>query len=203
MHRGAHRRPIFAATAILLLAGCARRPSKEIDQAKQRLAEAQTAQAPIYAPSSFEEARRTLGEAEELAKKHKYEDARIVALESAAHSRSSVTLSAENRRKMLDALRLNLETTEGRLSDAEQEIAMAESQHVDSRQIEMFRRDVVDARAKLAAARKLHAAGNLPDGRKASNDARDAADAALHEIRYAIAENPITHPAPKKKHRRP
>jgi hypothetical protein len=203
MHSGSYRRPILAAAAIFALAGCSRRPSKELDQAKQRLAEAQTAQAPVYAPSSFEEARKTLREAEDLAKKHKYEDARIVALESAAHSRSAVELSSENRRKMLDALRLNLDATERLLSDAEQETAMAEAQHLDSKQIEMFRRDVVDARAKLAVAKTLHAAGDLPGGRKASNDARDAADATLHEIRYAIAQNPIMHPAPKKKRRRP
>ena len=191
------------AAAVLLLAGCARRPTRELEQARRRLVEAETAQATIYAPSSFEEARRTLHEAERLATQRKYEDARIVALESAARSRAAVALSAENRRKMLDALKINLEATERQLSDAEQEIAMAVSQHIDPKQIDMFRSDLAGARDKLAAARKRHEDGDVPGGRKASDEARDAAGMTLHEIRFAIAQNPITHPLPRKKRRRP
>ncbi|HKB69835.1 MAG TPA: hypothetical protein VKH46_03265 [Thermoanaerobaculia bacterium] len=186
-----------------LLAGCARRPSREIDEAKRRLVEAEAAQAPIYAPSSFEEARRALHEAERLAAQRKYGDARIVALESAARSRSAVGLTAENRKKMLEALRVNIEATQRQLADAEQEISVAVAQHVDAKQIDMFRRDLAGARAKLDSARRSHAAGDLPGGRKGSEDARIAADMVLREIRFAIAQNPISHPAPRKSRRRP
>jgi hypothetical protein len=190
-----------AAAALLLLFACARRPTKELEAARRGLVEAEAAQAPVYAPSSFADARRTLHEAEGLAKKRKYEDARVVALESAARSRSAIAMTAENRAKMLEALKVNLEQTERQLTDAEQEIAMAESAHVDSKQVEMFRRDLVGARAKLAEARRRHLSGDLPGGRKWSEDAKIAADMTLREIRFAIAENPISHPAPKKRRR--
>jgi len=195
-------RTFGAAAALILISACAQPPRKELEAARRGLAEAEAAQAPIYAPSSFAEAQRTLHDAERLAGKRKYDDARIVALESAARSRSAIAMTAENRAKMLQALRVNLEATERQLADAEQEIAMAESARVESRQIEMFRRDLVGARAKLAEARLRHRSGDLPGGRKWSEDARIAADMTLREIRFAIAQNPISHPPPKK-HRRP
>ncbi len=190
-----------AAAALLLFSACARRPTKELEQARRRLVEAEAAQAPLYAPSSFAEARRTLHEAERLAGKGKYDDARIVALESAARARSAVGLTAENRAKMLEALTVNLEATNRQLGDAEQEIAMAESAHVDPKQIELFRRDLVGARGKLADARQRQQNGDIVGGRKGSEDARIAADMLLREIRFAIAQNPIAHPAPKKTRR--
>jgi hypothetical protein len=202
-----HVRSRAARCVLILLAalppGCARRPSKELEEARRRLVEAEAARAPLYAPSSFEEARRTLHEAEKLASERKYDDARIVALESAARSRSAVRLTDENRKKMLEALRVNLEETERQLADAEQEISVAEARHIDAKEIEMFRRDLAGARAKLAAARRSHDAGDLPGGRKASEDARTAADMVLREIRFAVAENPILHPPARKHRRRP
>jgi hypothetical protein len=191
-----------AAAALLLLSACARRPARELEAARRGLADAETAQAPLYAPSSFAEARRALHEAEGLAGKRKYEDARLVALESAARSRSAIAMTAENRAKMLQALNVNLEETDRKLTDAAQEIAMAESAHVDPKQVDMFRRDLVGARTKLAEARDRHRSGDLPGGRKWSEDARDAADMTLREIRFAIAQNPIAHPPPKKHRRR-
>ena len=191
----------IAVAAIALLAACARRPTREIEQARNQLAEADRAQAPLFARSSYDEARRCLTQAERLAGEHKYEDARVVALESVTHSRSAVGMSAENKRKMLDALRLGLQTTEHDLADAEQEIALAQSRHADAPTIDLFRRDLIGARAKLEEARRLHDAGDLPGGRKASEDAKIAADMLLHEIRFAAAERPITHPPEKKKRR--
>src|SRR5512142_2689955 len=85
-----------AAAALLLLSACARRPTKELEDARRALIAAETAQAPIYAPSSFAEAQRTLHEAERLAGKRKYDDARIVARESAARSRAAVAMTSEN-----------------------------------------------------------------------------------------------------------
>ncbi len=195
-------RIVGAAAALLLLVACARRPTRELDAARRRLAEAEAARAPTYAPSSFAEAQRTLHEAEELARKRKYDDARVVARESEARSRAAIAMTADNRAKMLEALEVNLEATERQLTDAEQEISMAESEHVDARQIEMFRRDLVGARAKLAEARQRHRNGDLPGGRKWSEDARISADMTLREIRFAIAQNPISHPAPKKRRRK-
>lgn len=195
---------LAAAVAVAAtLSSCARRPSRELEEARRRLVEAETAQAPIYAPSSFAEAQRALHEAERLASQRKYDDARIVALESAARSRSAVGLTAENRKKMLAALQANLEATRRQLADAEQEISVAEAQHLDAKQIDMFRRDLAGARAKLELASRSHDAGDLPGGRKGSEDARVAADMVLHEIRFAIAQNPISHPPPRKRRRRP
>jgi hypothetical protein len=193
----------IAAAAIAFSVACARRPNREIDQARRQLAEAERAQAPLYARGSYDEARKCLTQAEHLADEHRYEDARVVALESVTHSRSAVGMSAENKKKMLDALRLSLQTTDRDLADAEQEIALAESRHVDAPTIDLFRRDLVGARGKVREAQRLHDAGDLPGGRKASEDAKIAADMLLHEIRFAAAERPITHPPEKKKKRRP
>ena len=189
------------AAAIAILAACARRPTREIEEAHFRLAEAERVQASLYARGSFEEARKSLAQAERLAGEHKYEDARVVALESVSHSRSAVGMAAENRKKMLDALKLNLQSTEHDLMDAEQEISLAETRQVDAPTIELFRRDLVGARGKLEEAKRLQTAGDLPGGRKWSDDAKVAADMLLREIRFSVAQRPITHPPPKTKHR--
>ena len=186
---------------VLLTLACARRPTREIEEARQRLAEAEKAEAPLYARASFDEARRTFLESQRLAGEHKYDDARVVARESVTHSRSAVGMTMENKKKMLDALNLNVQSTARDLGDAEKEIAVAESRHVDSPSIDLFRRDLVGARAKLDTARQQHDAGDLQRGKKSSDDARIATDMLLREIRFAIAEHPITHPAPRK-HRR-
>ena len=194
-------RRVAAAALLTILWACARRPTRELEDARRALVAAEAAQAPVYAPSSFAEAQRTLHEAERLAGRRKYDDARIVARESAARSRAAVAMTAENRAKMLEALKVNLEATRRQLTDAEQEISMAESSRVDPKQIDMFRRDLAGARAKLAEASRRHQNGDLPGGRKWSEDARIAADMTLREIRFAIAQNPIVHPAPKKRRR--
>jgi len=43
---------------VLVILGCARRPTREIQEARRRLADAERAEAPLYARASFEEARR-------------------------------------------------------------------------------------------------------------------------------------------------
>jgi hypothetical protein len=199
LHDGLRFAALIAVLA--LFSACARRPARELAVARERLADADRAQAAIYASSSFEEARRSLEQSERLLAQRKYDDARVVALESAAHSRSAIAMSAENKRKMLDALNLNLDSTRRDLTDADREIETARAQHVDAKQIDLFTHDAAAARDKLAEAQRLQRAGDLPGGRKASDDARDAADMVLHEIRFAIAQNPITHPLPKKKRR--
>lgn len=189
--------------AAVLAGACARRPTRELGQARAAIERAETAQAPIYAKGSYDEALRTLREAERLVRERKYDDARVVALESETHARSAVGMSAENKTKMLAALNLNLKTTEGEMADAEQEIGIAESRHVETAQIDLFRRDLVAARGKLGEARSRYAAGDLAGGRKWSDDARIAADMLLREIRFAVAERPITHPERKSRRRTP
>jgi len=189
------------AVAIALSLACARRPTRELEDAHRNLAEAEKAQASFYARSSFEEARKSLSEAERLAGERKYEDARVVALESVSHSRSAVGITAENKKKMLDALKLNLASTARDLTQAEQEISLAESHQIDAPTIDLFRRDLLGARGKLQEAERLGSAGDIPGGRKWSDDARIAADMLLREIRFSVAQRPITHPPAKTRHR--
>ena len=186
---------------VLCSVACARRPTREIQEARQTLTEAEKAQAPQYARASYEEARRTLIEAQRLTAEHRYDDARIVARESATHARSAIGMTAENKKKMLDALNLNVQSTANDLADAEKEIAVAESRHVDPLQVDLFRKDLVAARARLDTARQRHDAGDLETGKKWSDDARIATDMLLREVRFAIAEHPISHPEPRKRRR--
>ena len=193
--------PPAIALAIALSVACARRPTREIEDAHRHLAEADKVQASFYARGSYEEARKSLAQAERLAGERKYEDARVVALESVTHSRSAVGITAENKKKMLDALKVNLDSTARDLTQAELEISLAESRRIDAPKIELFRRDLLGARAKLQEADRLRSAGDIPAGRKWSDDARIAADMLLREIRFSVAQHPITHPAPKTRHR--
>jgi predicted S18 family serine protease len=184
-----------------LFVACSHPPRREIAEARKGLADAEKVHAPVYARASFDEARKTLQEAERLIGQRKYEEARVIALESAALSRSAISMSAENEKKMLDALDLNLEATQHELADAELEIGTARAQHVETPKIELFERDLTAARAKLETARRLHAGGDFSAGQRAADDARVSADLVLREIRFAIAENPITHPTVKKRRR--
>jgi len=189
------------AVAIALSLACARRPTRELEDAHRHLAEAEKAQASFYARSSYEEARKSLSEAERLAGERKYEDARVVALESVSHSRSAVGITAENKKKMLEALKLNLDSTARDLTEAEREITLAASRQIDAPTIDLFRRDILGARGKLQEAERLRSAGDIPAGRKWSDDARIAVDMLLREIRFSVAQRPITHPPAKNRHR--
>ncbi len=193
-----HRPLILWGIALAFAMGCSRRPTKEIAKARNRLAESERAEAPVYAPASFEEARRTLREAEHLSGERKFADARIIALESEAHARSAIALTAENRKKMLDALNMNLESTGRDLAGVSREIERAASLHVEPEKLELFRRDLARAQAALEDARRLSTKGDLPNGKKSSQDARIAADNVLREIGFAIADHSLSHPAPKK-----
>jgi hypothetical protein len=102
---------------------------------------------------------------------------------------------------MLDALKLNLDSTARDLTQAEQEIALAESRQIDAPTIDLFRRDLLGARGKLQEADRLRSAGDIPAGRKWSDDARIAVDMLLREIRFSVAQRPITHPPAKTRHR--
>jgi hypothetical protein len=102
---------------------------------------------------------------------------------------------------MLDALRLSLQTTGHDLADAEQEIALAESNHADAPTIDLFGA-TSPAPARSSRMRSAFTTQETrPAPRKASEDAKIAANMVLHEIRFAAAERPITHPPEKKKRR--
>lgn len=194
--RGLPRTALLPAAALLFLlaAGCHRRPRKEIRQAKTDLQVALGAQAQTYAPASFQEARRALADAERMVTKRKFEDARLLALESSARSKSAVSLSAENRQKMLAALRLQLDTTAGKIGQGEMETEEAARRAIDAKRVELFRVDSKDARAKLDSARRLLAQGNLAASKKQGDDADIAAESLLREVRLTMAEEPIQHP---------
>jgi hypothetical protein len=183
-----------AVALVLAAAACHRAPEREIGQARQALASAKSAQADLFAPSSYRDARKALDDAERLVDKHEYADARMLALDSASKSRAALRLTEDNKRKMLLALRLALDSTSRDLQDAQSEIEVARAQGVDEKEITLFRTDLVGAQSRLEKARELVAAQSLPEARKWVSDAQDAAGLLLREIRYAIAQHPIAPP---------
>ncbi len=188
------------APAILAVAaaGCRRSPRREIEEAKSNLAAAIAAQAQIYAPASFQEARRALDGAQRLSRQRRYADAKTLALESSSRAKGAVGISAENRRKMLAALQAKVAATDRELQDAADEAKIAEARGVDAEARQLFAAETVEANAKQAEARRRLAAQNLPEGKKWADDADVAAAALLRDIRFSIARKQ-SEPAPRKK----
>lgn len=182
----------------MVAAGCARSPRHEIEQAKSDLAAAIQAQAQIYAPSSFQEARRALEGAQRLVREKRYSDAKILALESSSRAKGALGISAENRRKMLIALQGKVAATDRALKDASDEARIAASRGVDAESLQLFAAEALGAASKQDEARRRLAAQDLVEGKKWADDADVAAASLLRDIRFSVARKQ-SEPVPKKK----
>ncbi len=187
------------AAASWLSLGCLHRPRREMSQAEADLRAAQKVQAELYAPASFEEARRALADAGRRVKRRKYEEARLRALECSALSKSAASISSENREKMFAAVGLQIEGIAQKIAQGEKEVQAAEQKPVGPRESEMFRTDLAAAREKLDIARESLRQGNLVAARAQAEDADVAAESLLREVRLTVAEEPILHPRSRKK----
>jgi len=190
--------PIASAILVVAAAGCGRSPRREIEEAKSNLDAALRAQAQIYAPASFQEARRALDGAQKLARERRYADAKTLALESSSRAKGAVGISAENRRKMLVALQAKVTATDRELQDASDEEKIAEARGIDADARQLFAAETVEANAKQQEARRRLAAQDLAQGKKWADDADVAAAALLRDIRFSIARKQ-SEPAPRKK----
>jgi hypothetical protein len=192
---------ILLATISIAIAGCRRAPRREIEQAKSDLAVALRVQAQIYAPASFQEARLALQGAERLVHKKRYDDARTLALESSSRARGALGIAAENRKKMLVALRLKIETTDRELTDATDEMKIAQLRGVDEDARQLFGAELIGAKTKQDEARRRLAAQDLVEGKRWADDADVAAASVLRDIRFSIARKQ-SEPAPRKSSRK-
>ncbi len=179
--------------------GCLHRPRREMRQAEADLRAAQKVQAEIYAPSSFEEARRALADAGRMVRKRKFEDARLLALECSALAKSAASISSENREKMSAAVGLQIQGVADKIAQGEREVQAAELKALGARESEMFRSDLATARTKLDTARESLRRGNLVAARAQAEEADVAAESLLREVRLTVAEDPILHPRSRKK----
>lgn len=193
-------RPRLIGTAILLVAaaGCRRSPRREIEKARIDLAAALRAQVQIYAPASFQEARRALEGAQRLAREKRYADAKILALESSSRARGGIGISAENRQKMFAALQGKIAATDRALKDAADEMKIAEARGVDGEARQLFAAEMLGATAKQDEARRRLAARNLIEGKKWADDADIATSTLLRDIQFSIARKQ-TEPLPRRK----
>jgi hypothetical protein len=193
---------IGPAILLMLAASCRFPPRREIAKARADLDDAMRAQAPIYAPSSFQEARRALEGARRLVKEKRYADAKLLAIESSSRARGAIGISDENRQKMLAALQLKIQSTDRELTDAAEETKIAQARGVDEAARQLFGAEMTGARARQDEARKRLADRNIVDARKWADDADVAAATLLRDIRFSIARKQ-SEPVPKKRARRP
>jgi hypothetical protein len=179
--------------AVGTIVGCHRKPTRELEDARIALAAAQKAQAPLYAPSSFQDATQAFEDANYLVRKHRYKEAGLIARDAASKAQSATRLAAENKQKVLQAVRAEIEDTRRKLVDADSEIAIARAHHLDDKQIALFETDLLGARTKLDEAQKRLETERIPEAKKWSSDAQVDADLLLREIRFALARYPIVH----------
>ena len=179
---------VLLSVAVLAAAmsGCRRVPRKEIERARLDIADAIHAQAPTYAPSSFQEANRALEGARRLVSEKRYSDARTLAQEASSLARSAVGTSADNRQKMLVVLRVKVEATDRKLADAGDEIKVAEARAIDANIRELFGAEMIEARTKQEEARRRMRDQDLVRGKKWADDADIAAETLLRDIRFEI-----------------
>ncbi|MGH9442542.1 MAG: DUF4398 domain-containing protein [Thermoanaerobaculia bacterium] len=198
MRNPIRHRILFGFFLLLSAVGCRRSPRREIEQAKTDLAAALRVQAQVYAPASFQEARRALEGAQRLVREKRYSDARVLALESSSRSRGALGISAENREKMLAALRGKVEATERELLTASDEMKIAEARGVGADSLQLFASEIVEANARQAEARRRLAARDLIQGKKWADDADVATSTLLRDIQFSIARKQ-SEPVPRKR----
>jgi len=192
---------LVALLALLAMGGCHRAPRREIERARLDLAAAIRAQAPMYAPASFQEARRALEGATKLVSEKRYRDAKTLALEASSRAKGSVEVSDENRKKMLAALRLKIDTTERKLADASDERKLAQARGVDDNAQQLFGSELVEARTRQDEARRRLESQDLIGGKKWADDADVATEALLRDIRFSITRKQ-SEVAPRKSSRK-
>jgi hypothetical protein len=86
--------------SITLLSGCAKPPTKEVENAEKAIAEAKQIEAALYAQDIFTEAEDSLKKAKDLIAVKKYKKAKTAAEEAAKFAQQAISIVEPNKTKM-------------------------------------------------------------------------------------------------------
>lgn len=82
------------------LSGCAKPPTKEVEQAEKAIAEAKQKEADLYVQDIFSKAEDSLKKAKDLISQKKYKDAKKAAEEATQFAQQAIPLVEQNKAKM-------------------------------------------------------------------------------------------------------
>ena len=86
--------------SIAILSGCAKPPTKEVEQAEKAVAEAKQKEADLYVQDIFTKAEDSLKTAKDLISQKKYKDAKKAAEEATSLAQQAIPVVEQNKAKM-------------------------------------------------------------------------------------------------------
>jgi hypothetical protein len=162
-------------SGIILLSSCAKAPEKEMQAAREAVANATNAEADIYAQDLFVTAQDSLNQAEMLLSEKKYAEAKRLAIFAKSWADSSATLAQTNKEEM----KVTAETS---INDATSMLEALKEAKVPSRLKAKINDEVKGCENVLKEAKDALEIGNYKDAFDKASDVSNRVEEAKKEI---------------------
>ncbi len=160
---------------MLLLSSCAQAPEKEMQAAREAVANATSAEADVYAQELFVTAQDSLNQAEMFLSEKKYADAKRLALFAKSWADSSAAAAVTNKEEM----KITAETS---INDATSMLEALKKAKVPSRLKAKINNQVKDCENTLKEAKDALELGNYKDAFDKASDVSNRVEEAKNEI---------------------
>lgn len=166
---------VILISGIILLSSCSKAPEKEMQSAREAVANAANAEADIYAQEFFITAQDSLNQAEMLLSEKKYAEAKRLATFAKSWADSSVTLAQINKEEMKT-------TAETSINDATSMLETLKKAKVPSKLKTKINNEVKDCENALKEAKDALELGNYKDAFDKASDVGNRVEEAKKEI---------------------
>jgi vacuolar-type H+-ATPase subunit H len=169
----------------LVIIGCAKPPTMEIEKAEKAVAEAKQKEADLYAQDIFSKSEEALKKAKDFVGNNKYKEAKASAEESLGLAQQSITMIEPNKAKMkADAEQIvldvqnSLNELKGTVVKATRKKAKINREEIEGA-IGKFEIDMFSAKEQLQAGKIRQAYDQLVSGQQQVKSQKDSLDASL------------------------
>jgi hypothetical protein len=179
---------------VLVVAGCAKPPTVEIDAAMAAMAEATKAEAEVYAPEAMQSARSAQAAFEEEVKLQegkfalfrKYDKAKTMVAEATSAAQTAATQAAENKNRIRQEVTTMIGETRTMLTETQGMLEKAPKGKGSTLDLQVMGSDLTAAGTTLDEAQGLLDADKLMDARAKVQTARSTIMSVKSSIEQAI-----------------
>ncbi|MFT5365325.1 MAG: hypothetical protein ACI8V2_000262 [Candidatus Latescibacterota bacterium] len=147
----------------LVVAGCAKPPTQELDAAKSALEAAKAAEAEIYAPDTYRSATNAMNDANAKVEQKDYEGAKTSAVQAKEFADRAKSEADTNKRQTRDEAQAIINRVASGLSDAQTSLATAPRGKGADEDLDQLNADLGQAEANLSTARSSLNGGKYKD----------------------------------------
>lgn len=147
----------------LVVAGCAKPPTQELDAAKAALDAAKAAEAEIYAPDTYRSATNAMNEANAKVEQKDYEGAKASAIQAKEVADRAKSEADTNKRQIRDEAQALINRVAPGLADARTSLGNAPRGKGADEDLDQLNADLSQAEANLSDARSNLSSGKYKD----------------------------------------